>query len=834
MKIINLRNVLLVGLIILFSSSYAQNNSVGIGTTTPDNSAILDLVSNNQGLLIPRNNTSGITSIAAPSDGLILYNTDDKCYWFWNNSAWKRLCETDSLLTLVNNLGDTIGFIYDSLNVHNNYISNLYDSVDVINNSITNLTTIVNNHSDSLGWIYDSLSVYNNLVNTNITNITNNTTNIQNLSDSLGWVYDSLNVHQTLITINTTNISNLYDSVDVINTHLGVVDSTLLNKWDIYGNVGTNPTTNFLGTIDNQHLVFRTNNTEKVRVTTTGRVGIGTNNPTQLLDINSNALRLRTGATNNFVLTTDATGVGTWQDPSLNPILTTYITTTTAPLGNDWKLLGNAGTNAATNFLGTTDNVDLVFRTNNTEKVRVRTNGRVGIGTNAPTQLLDINSNALRLRTGATNNFVLTTDATGVGTWQDPSLNPILTTYITTTTAPLGNDWKLLGNAGTNPLINFLGTTDNVDLVFRTNNIDRGRISSSGSFLLNGTTGTVPLSGAGTRLMWIPSRQSFRAGVVSSTQWDLANVGSLSFGFGQNTIASGAISFSVGQNTTASGFNSYAFGTDVIANNWYSYAFGWNSTASGQSATAMGDNAIASGGSSFALSYSTASGTYSFAAGRGRASGQEAFAFGLNAVAVSTNDFSVGVGSGASGSSSVAFNSGQATHQGSFAIGNVSSNNIFSFSSSFPNGYRLFSNGALTTGVVLTPGSGTWASVSDVNKKTNISNLNYVDVLNKINSLEIKQWSYKSETIEGQDKFIDGYNDKGEKIKVKNEALLTKDIYHIGVMAQDFYKAFSLGTSEELITTLDLAGVSMAAIKGLIQKIEQLEEKIKVLENNAK
>jgi hypothetical protein len=396
---IKIKNAILTFLLVFSLSSYAQNNSVGIGTTTPDNSAILDLVSSNQGLLIPRNNTGGITSITSPSDGLILYNTDDKCYWFWNNSSWKRLCETDSLLTMINNLGDTIGFIYDSLSVHNTNISNLttivnnhsdslqwiydslavhntnifnnttnisnlFDSVNVINSTINNLTTIINNHSDSLQWIYDSLAVHNTNITNNTTNIAINTTNIQNLSDSLGWVYDSLAVHNTNITNNTTNINNLYDSVDVINTHLGIVDSTLLNKWDIYGNLGTNPATNFLGTIDNQALVFRTNNTEKVRITNIGRVGIGTNNPTQLLDINSNALRLRNGATNNFVLTTDATGVGTWQDPSLNPILTTYITTTTAPLGNDWKLLGNAGTNAATNFLGTTDNVDLVFRRN--------------------------------------------------------------------------------------------------------------------------------------------------------------------------------------------------------------------------------------------------------------------------------------------------------------------------------------------------------------------------------------------------------------------------------------------------------------------------------------
>jgi hypothetical protein len=57
----------------------------------------------------------------------------------------------------------------------------------------------------------------------------------------------------------------------------------------------------------------------------------------------------------------------------------------------DWKLLGNAGTNAGTNFLGTTDAADLVFRTNNTERIRtLGSNGKVGIGTSAPTMRLDV------------------------------------------------------------------------------------------------------------------------------------------------------------------------------------------------------------------------------------------------------------------------------------------------------------------------------------------------------------------------------------------------------------------------------------------------------------
>lgn len=48
-----------------------------------------------------------------------------------------------------------------------------------------------------------------------------------------------------------------------------------------------------------------------------------------------------------------------------------------------------------------------------------------------------------------------------------------------------GRDWSLLGNAGTNPAINFLGTTDNTNLIFRTNNLQRAVVRSDGNVAIN-------------------------------------------------------------------------------------------------------------------------------------------------------------------------------------------------------------------------------------------------------------------------------------------------------------------------------------------------------------
>ena len=49
------------------------------------------------------------------------------------------------------------------------------------------------------------------------------------------------------------------------------------------------------------------------------------------------------------------------------------------------------------------------------------------------------------------------------------------------------NNWSLTGNTGTNDATNFLGTTDNIDLVFRRNNILSGRLGDDNTFFGNGS-----------------------------------------------------------------------------------------------------------------------------------------------------------------------------------------------------------------------------------------------------------------------------------------------------------------------------------------------------------
>ncbi len=60
---------------------------------------------------------------------------------------------------------------------------------------------------------------------------------------------------------------------------------TATNAWNLTGNLGTDPNTNFLGTTDNKDVVFKTNSLERVRFTKDGWVGIGTVTPKAALEI---------------------------------------------------------------------------------------------------------------------------------------------------------------------------------------------------------------------------------------------------------------------------------------------------------------------------------------------------------------------------------------------------------------------------------------------------------------------------------------------------------------------------------------------------------------------
>lgn len=135
------------------------------------------------------------------------------------------------------------------------------------------------------------------------------------------------------------------------------------------------------------------------------------------------------------------------------------------------------------------------------------TNAQVGIGTTTPQGALDVFSNSqgvLLSRVALTSRNV----ALPVVNPQGGALSAGTLVYNTATNgvSPLnvspgyyfwdsaqwvaldgtgGRDWSLLGNAGTNPALNFIGTTDNQNFIIRTNNLQRAVVRSDGNVAIN-------------------------------------------------------------------------------------------------------------------------------------------------------------------------------------------------------------------------------------------------------------------------------------------------------------------------------------------------------------
>jgi hypothetical protein len=138
-----------------------------------------------------------------------------------------------------------------------------------------------------------------------------------------------------------------------------------------------------------------------------------------------------------------------------------------------WNNVSASGASAFGNGITNTSIWSTMIGPNNTAKITILSGGTVGIGTATPSYKLDVagtgSFSGFRLTTGATSGYVLTTDALGNATWQS---------------AAAWSGWGLSGNAGTNPLTQFIGTTDNQDLVFKRNNIEGFRLSGASGNLV--------------------------------------------------------------------------------------------------------------------------------------------------------------------------------------------------------------------------------------------------------------------------------------------------------------------------------------------------------------
>jgi hypothetical protein len=79
-----------------------RSQSVGVGTTTPDNSSQLDVTSTTKGMLVPRMNSGQMALIPTPAPGLLVFQTDGVAGFYYNAGTsgapiWRRVGDEPEL-----------------------------------------------------------------------------------------------------------------------------------------------------------------------------------------------------------------------------------------------------------------------------------------------------------------------------------------------------------------------------------------------------------------------------------------------------------------------------------------------------------------------------------------------------------------------------------------------------------------------------------------------------------------------------------------------------------------------------------------------------------------
>lgn len=105
-----MKTIFLSFIVLPFFIASANAQNVGIGTTTPDSKAVLDVSSTTKGLLPPRMDLTQRNAIATPPAGLVIYNTSINSLQCYNGTAW---------YSTVHYVGESYGggvvyFIYDN------------------------------------------------------------------------------------------------------------------------------------------------------------------------------------------------------------------------------------------------------------------------------------------------------------------------------------------------------------------------------------------------------------------------------------------------------------------------------------------------------------------------------------------------------------------------------------------------------------------------------------------------------------------------------------------------------------------------------------------------
>jgi hypothetical protein len=256
------------GAILLVATTFSLKAQIKIGDNpgSIDPNAVLELESTTKGLLFPRMTDAQMTTMTAPTAGMVVYNTTNGCLYIRRASDWFSLCNADPTST-------TNGFQLPRVTdaqmgaITNTTVGQLVYNTDqncVFTRTGTGWVSLCNTASNGLTMVGTDVRLGGTLTgNTTIAAGANTLTITGNNPLNLPGLQTGTT--NTIVTLGAGGNIESRNASDLLNT----------TAWRVDGNSGTNVTTNFLGTTDAQGLAVRTNNTERMRVLSTGEVAVG-------------------------------------------------------------------------------------------------------------------------------------------------------------------------------------------------------------------------------------------------------------------------------------------------------------------------------------------------------------------------------------------------------------------------------------------------------------------------------------------------------------------------------------------------------------------------------
>ncbi|MEE8576408.1 MAG: hypothetical protein V3T31_04060 [candidate division Zixibacteria bacterium] len=192
-----------------------------------------------------------------------------------------------------------------------------------------------------------------------------------------------------------------------IKSSTGTGDIIVESNVGVRGFLKSFNTFSWLGTETNHELLIGSNGTGHIWVKTNGRIGIDEPNPTRELDVNGsiemNGFSMPTGASNGYVLTSSASGIGTWQAAASGGIT------------------GSGTTNYLPRFSGSSTLANSVVYQSGSD---------IGIGDTSPSEKLDV-TGKIRASDGIRTGDAATGDGIRFGSKASGAadISPIVTCY---------------------------------------------------------------------------------------------------------------------------------------------------------------------------------------------------------------------------------------------------------------------------------------------------------------------------------------------------------------------------------------------------------------------